>query len=492
VLRHRVGTDPSDDVLVYEDTDPGFFLGVGLTEDHRHIVIDAHDHTTSELRIVDARTPDQTPRLISARKAGREYELSALGETFVILTNEDAEDFKLVEAPVADPGPENWRELVPHRPGRLILGVVTFAGFIVRLEREGGLPRIVVRRRDDGNEHTIEFEEQAYALGLVPGYEYDTPMLRFTYASLTTPDQVFDYDMNTRERTLLKQREIPSGHDPGLYLSKRIFATGHDGEEVPISLLWHRDTPIDGTAPALLYGYGSYGHAMPASFAGSRFSLVNRGFVYALAHVRGGKDKGYAWYRRGKLMEKHNTFLDFIAAADHLCEAGYTKAGNITLEGGSAGGMLVGVAANMRPALFRAVVGQVPFVDVLNTMCDGSLPLTPPEWPEWGNPIEDPEAYAYIASYSPYDNVRTQTYPHILATAGLTDPRVTYWEPAKWIARLRDHQTDRDRMLLLKCYMEAGHGGAAGRFEKLREVALTIAFVLLAHDRVQFEPLPAC
>lgn len=488
ILRHVLGSDPALDQLVYEEKDPGFFLGLGITENRGHIVIDAHDHTTSELWVVDANDPDARPRLIAARERDVEYDLSEQEGQFLIRTNAGgAEDFEIVQAPVDRCDREDWRVLVPHRPGRLVLSVLTFAEFLVRLERENGLPRLVVRRREDGEEHDIAFDEEAYALGLVAGYEYRTNTLRFTYSSMTTPEQTFDYRMDTRERRLRKTQEVPSGHDPKHYRSARIEAVSHDGAKVPVSLLWHHATPLDGTAPLLLYGYGSYGLSIPAGFGTNRLSLVNRGFIYAIAHIRGGKDRGYAWYRCGKLLDKKNTFLDFIAAAEALCAAGYTSSGNITAMGGSAGGMLVGAVANMRPDLFRAVVGQVPFVDVLNTMCDSTLPLTPPEWPEWGNPLEDEEAYRYIASYSPYDNVEAKGYPHILATAGLTDPRVTYWEPAKWVARLRELKTD-DNMLLLHTYMEAGHAGASGRFESLRETALVFAFILVAHDRSDVEP----
>jgi oligopeptidase B len=483
VYRHRIGTPQSLDVLVYEEPDSGFFVGVDTTEDYSHIVITSHDHVTSEQRLIDANDPLAAPRLVAARTPGIEYGVSALGEQLLVLTNAGAQDFKLVVAPLDNPAPSEWRDLVPHRPGRLIVAATTFARHVVRLEREGGLPRIVVRSRADGSEHVIEFDEQAYSLGLAPGYEYDTNLLRFTYSSLTTPQQTFDYDMVTHERVLVDQREIPSGHDPKRYRTARVFARSHDGEQVPISLLWHENT-VPESAPLYLYGYGSYGHTVAAAFSSNTLSLVNRGFVYAIAHVRGGKDKGYAWYENGKLMHKKNTFQDFVHAAEHLCQSGHGQPGNVTIHGGSAGGMLVGAAVNLRPDLFRAVVGEVPFVDVLNTMCDAELPLTPPEWPEWGNPIESAEAYRYIASYSPYDNVAPKAYPHILATAGLTDPRVTYWEPAKWVARLRELKTD-DNLLLLRTYMEAGHAGAAGRFEKLHQVALVQAFVLLAQGAAE-------
>ena len=489
VFRHVLGTDHGLDELVYEEPDAGFFVSVDITEDYGHIVITAHDHVTSEQRLIDARHPASAPRLVAPRKPGLEYSVSSLGDQLLILTNDNARDFKLAVTCASDPDPANWQELVPHRPGCLIVAATTFARHIVRLERDGGLPRIVIRNRSDGAEHVIAFDEEAYSLGLSPGYEYDTDVLRFTYSSLTTPQQTFDYDMATRQRVLVDQREIPSGHEPSRYKSARVFATSHDGALVPVSLLWHAETPL-GDAPLLLYGYGSYGHSLPAGFSSNCLSLVNRGFIYAIAHVRGGKDKGYAWYESGKLMHKKNSFLDFVHAAEHLCQAGFTRPGNITIEGASAGGMLVGAAVNLRPDLFKAVVGEVPFVDVLNTMCDAELPLTPAEWPEWGNPIESAAAYHYIASYSPYDNIEAKAYPHILATAGLTDPRVTYWEPAKWVARLRERKTD-DNLLLLRTYMEAGHGGAAGRFEKLRQVALVQAFILLAHGALQQPVLPS-
>ncbi|MDH3581547.1 MAG: prolyl oligopeptidase family serine peptidase, partial [Hyphomicrobiales bacterium] len=315
-----------------------------------------------------------------------------------------------------------------------------------------------------------------------PGYEFDTTTLRFTYSSMTTPAQVFDYDMETRERTLRKTQEVPSGHDPDDYVTRRVMAPAHDGESVPVSLLYHKETPLDGTAPLLLYGYGAYGISIPAAFSTNCLSLVDRGFVYALTHIRGGKDKGYRWYKDGKLANKTNTFADFISAGDYLAKKKFTARGNIVAHGGSAGGMLMGAVANMAPDLFRGIIAEVPFVDVLATMLDDTLPLTPPEWLEWGNPIHSREEYERIAAYSPYDNVKAQDYPAILALSGLTDPRVTYWEPAKWIARLRARKTDTN-LTLLKTNMGAGHGGASGRFDRLKEVALAYAFALKITDR---------
>jgi oligopeptidase B len=445
----------------------------------RFVVIDSHDHATTEIRLVPADRPDAQPIVVLPRTPGHEYGVEHWGDDLVITTNSaGAEDFRIVTVPIDRMGDEAaWRELVPHVPGRLILETVAYAGHLVRLERADGLPRIVVRRRADGAEHTIAFDEEAYSLGLSAGYEFDTTTVRFTYSSMTTPAQVYDYDMETRARVLRKTQEIPSGHDPAHYVTRRLAARATDGEMVPISVLYRADTPLDGTAPLLLYGYGSYGISIPASFSTTRLSLVDRGFVYAIAHIRGGKDKGYRWYTDGKHKKKPNTFTDFIAAGEHLVAAGYTRRGRIVANGGSAGGMLMGAVANMAPDLFLGLIADVPFVDVLNTMLDASLPLTPPEWPEWGNPIESAEDFAIIRSYSPYDNVAAKAYPHILAFGGLTDPRVTYWEPAKWVARLRERKTD-PNLLILKINMEAGHGGASGRFEQLKEIAFDYAFAL--------------
>jgi len=368
---------------------------------------------------------------------------------FFILTNADgARDFKIMTAPVSDPSRSNWRELVPHEPGRLILSIVAFKDFLVRLELKDALPRIVVRERESGEEHMIAFEEEAYSLGLIGASEYDTDVCRFSYSSMTTPAQIFDYNMRTRERVLLKTQEVPSGHDPQDYVTRRLMAPAPDGELVPISLVHRRDLALDGSAPCLLYGYGAYGITIPAAFRTNPLSLVDRGFIYAIAHIRGGKDKGRAWYDDGKREKKTNTFTDFIACARHLVALGYTSPDRLVAEGGSAGGLLMGAVANMAPQDFRAIVAAVPFVDVLNTMLDDTLPLTPPEWPEWGNPIASKEDYETIAAYSPYDNIRPQPYPVILALAGLTDPRVTYWEPAKWVARLREFNTGENPIML--------------------------------------------
>jgi oligopeptidase B len=485
VYRHTLGASPEDDVLVYEDPDPGFFVGVGMTQSRRYLVIDSHDHQTSEVRILDADDPASEPRLVAAREVGHEYSVEHHGSDLVILTNCDgAEDFKIITAPENEPRRDTWKDIEKHRPGRLILDVVTYKDHLVRLEREDGLPRIVVRDFNDGKEHEIAFDEEAYSLGVSSGYEYDTTTLRFTYSSMTTPSQVFDYDVRTRERTLRKTQEVPSGHEPGDYVTRRVTAPAHDGEEVPVSLLYRKNTKLDGSAPLLLYGYGSYGISIPASFNTNCLSLVDRGFVYAIAHVRGGKDKGYRWYTDGRTTAKTNTFKDFVSAGEYLAAEKYTALGRIVGHGGSAGGMLMGAVANMAPELFAGIIAEVPFVDVLNTILDDTLPLTPPEWPEWGNPIKDKQAYERIASYSPYDNVTAQDYPNILAVGGLTDPRVTYWEPAKWVAKLRHLKTN-DSLVLLKTNMDAGHGGASGRFDRLKEVALAYAFALKVTGRLE-------
>ncbi|MGB3834729.1 MAG: S9 family peptidase [Mesorhizobium sp.] len=480
---HAVGTDPAQDRLIYEETDPGFFMNVGGTRSNEWILIGINDHETSEYRILPADEPSAEPKLVAARENGLQYDLEEGGDIFFVLTNADgAKDFKIMTAPASDPVRANWKELVPHEPGRLILSVLAFKDFLVRLERKDGLPRIVVRERASGEEHLISFPEEAFSLGLSGAYEYDTEVMRFTYSSMTTPAQVFDYDMRTRQRTLLKTQEVPSGHDASRYVTRRLMAPSHDGELVPVSLLYRADTPLDGTAPCLLYGYGSYGITIPASFNTNCLSLVDRGFVYAIAHVRGGKDKGYAWYEDGKRAKKQNTFKDFIAAARFLAGEGYTGHDRIVAQGGSAGGMLMGAVANMAPEAFGGIVAEVPFVDVLTTMLDETLPLTPPEWPEWGNPIASAEDYRTIAAYSPYDNVAALDYPPILAVAGLTDPRVTYWEPAKWAARLRELKAG-DNPVLFRINMDAGHAGASGRFSRLEEIAYTYAFALKVTGR---------
>lgn len=490
VKRHILGTEPSVDTVVYHEDDPGFFVTLGMSESQRYVVIDSHDHMTSETRLIAVQSADRTPQLVRKRRQGVEYQVSDHGTKLLILTNaEGAQDFAVQQMPLNELGKDidgvSWTDLIPHQAGRLILEYHVFLKYLVVLERIDSLPRLMVYEfTEEGvNEgHAIAFEEEAYSLSLLGSREFRTSVVRFGYSSMSTPYQVFDYEMDTQTRVLRKTQEVPSGHDPKTYRSCRIMVKSHDGEDVPVSILYHRDTPIDGSAPLLLYGYGSYGMSMPASFSVTRLSLVDRGFVYAIAHIRGGKERGYRWYQHGKLAHKMNTFLDFIAAAEGLVAAKFADPKRVTAQGGSAGGMLMGVVANLRPDLFQAIVADVPFVDVLNTMLDDTLPLTPPEWPEWGNPLTDASAFTRIKGYSPYDNVSTQSYPHMLVLAGLTDPRVTYWEPAKWVAKLRDRKQD-DQMLVFKTHMEAGHGGASGRFDALKEVALEQAFLLKSVGR---------
>ncbi len=487
VYSHLLGTSASQDKLVYTEKDSGFFVGLSSTQSKKFILIDIHDHETSEVHLIDADDPAAPPRLVAARKVGHEYGVEHHRSLLIITTNSNgAEDFRVVTTPVHATGEENWSEIVPYKPGRLILDVGVYGHFMTRLEREDSLPRIVITPinanaggefLDADGEHNIAFAEEAYALGLSSGYEFETTRIRFTYSSLTTPAETYDYDMATRERTLRKRQEVPSGHNPADYVTRRLLAPAKDGALVPVTLLYKKTAPLDGSAPLFLYGYGAYGIAMPASFSTARLSLVDRGFIFAIAHIRGGKDKGYRWYSDGKMKKKKNTFTDFIAAGEHLIAEGFTQRGRIVANGGSAGGMLMGAIANMAPDLFLAIIADVPFVDVLNTMLDKNLPLTPPEWPEWGNPLASKDDFDYIRSYSPYDNVEAKDYPHILALAGLTDPRVTYWEPAKWIAKMRALNTS-DNLVLLKTNMGAGHGGASGRFDGLKDTAFNYAFAI--------------
>jgi oligopeptidase B len=478
VYRHRLGTPQADDALVYQEKDSGWFVHLQESASHRFCIIAAGDHETSEQHLIDLADPSAATRLVTPRETGVIYAVQDRGDELFILTNADgAIDFKIATVPLSSPARSGWRDLIAHREGTLVLDMDLYANHLVRLERTNALPSIVIRALSTGEEHTIAFDEDAYSLGTSGGYEFDTTRLRYSYSSMTTPSEVFDYDMVSRERTLRKRQEIPSGHDPADYHVTRIMAKTADGAEVPVSILHRRDFARDGNAPLLLYGYGAYGHAMPASFATNRLSLVDRGFVYAIAHIRGGTDKGWRWYLDGKREKKTNTFDDFAAAGRALIDAKYTSRGRIVAHGGSAGGMLMGAVANRAGDLFGGIIAEVPFVDVLNTMLDDTLPLTPPEWPEWGNPITDAEAFRTILSYSPYENAAAKSYPAILAMAGLTDPRVTYWEPAKWIARLRTTMTG-GGPVLLRTNMGAGHGGASGRFSRLDEVAIAYAFAL--------------
>ncbi len=474
---HEMGSSKPD-MLIHEEMDPGLFLGAGVTQSRQWIVIDAHDHETSQAWLLPSSDPLAKPVLVAGRQTGVEYSIDEGEGVLYILTNRDgAKDFKIVTADAHSPEPENWRDLIAHKAGRLILSHSAFKRHLVWLERENGLPRIMVRRIADGDTHAIAFDEEAYSLGIGGAYEFDTDTIRFTYSSMTTPTETYDYNMQTRQRTLLKKQEVPSGHEPSHYVTRRVMAPAADGELVPVSLLYRKTTPLDGSAPCLLYGYGSYGMSMPASFNTNCLSLVDRGFIYAIAHVRGGKDKGFAWYEAGKREHKTNTFTDFIAVARHLAAEKFTSSGRIVAQGGSAGGSLIGAVVNMAPELFAGAIAEVPVVDVLNTMLDDTLPLTPPEWPEWGNPLASEADFRQIAGWCPYENIRPGVKPPILATAGLTDPRVTYWEATKWVAKLRANNTGTNPVML-KVNMGAGHGGASGRFARLDEIAVSYAFAI--------------
>jgi len=487
VWQHTLGDDPADDRMLYEESDPAFFVSLEGSEDGRFAIVATHGHgMTADARLLPLHDRSADLQLVEPRVDGLDYSVTVSGGTLYIRTNADeAIDYKVMASSIDQPRRAYWTDVTPHQAGCVIRHLVAFRDYLVRLERRDGLPAIVVRQLADGTEHTISFDDEpAYELSVRPGYEYASTTLRFTYSSLASPERIFDYDMESRSRTLIKESRIPSGHNAADYVVKRMFATASDGARVPVSMLMRRDRQNAGPGPLLLYGYGAYGTVIPAAFSPHRFSLVDRGFAWAIAHVRGGAARGYHWYFNGKLEHKPNTFSDFIAVAEHLCDVGICQPGNIAALGRSAGGMLMGAVANMRPDLFRAIAAEVPFVDVLNTMCDDSLPLTPPEWTEWGNPLEDPAAYTRMKAYSPYDNITAQAYPHILATGGISDPRVTYWEPAKWVARLRARSTSPAATLLLWINMQAGHAGASGRYQRLDEYALTFAFFLKAFDMV--------
>jgi oligopeptidase B len=478
VYRHRIGTDPAKDRLIYEEKDLGFEVSVSRTRTGRFVVISTSGSDSSEVRLIDAAKPESRPILVAKREPNLRYYFDDWGDRFIIRTNADgAEDFKIVTAPTAAPGRKNWRDLVPHKAGRRMLSALPFARYLVSLEREDGLDRLIIRRKSDLESHAVAFNEEAYDLDFGGSYEFDTRKVRFTYSSPATPARVFDYDMESRERDLRKEQKIPSGHEPSDYVVQRLSAPTSDNEQVPITLLYRKGVKLDGSAPMYLEGYGAYGSVFPTSFNSNLFSLVDRGFVYAIAHVRGGLEKGERWRNAGRRESKVNTFRDFITVAEYLIKENYTAKGRIVARGDSAGGLLMGAVANMRPDLFAAIVARVPFVDVVNTMLDQELPLTVGEFPEWGNPIKDAAAYRTIAGYSPYDNVTAQAYPPMLVTAGISDPRVQYWEPVKWVAKLRAMKTNDSRIALVT-RMAAGHFGAAGRFVELDEVALIEAFAI--------------
>ncbi len=495
VWRHEVGTSAAGDVLVFEDLDERFFVGVGLSLTEAWVHITAGSKLTSEELLIPASDPLAAPILVQPREQGVEYDVTHApspvdGDRFVILTNaDDAVNFKLMTTTVLQPGRGHWEELVPHRPEVKLEGVSAFAGHLVRYERREGVRRIVVMPYVAGTDHELGMPEEVYDTGAATNAEFQTTTLRFVYTSLVTPGTVYDEDLDTGERTLLKRTEVLGGHEPGDYETGRLWATAADGTQVPISYVHRAGLARDGDAPCLLYGYGSYEASIDPSFSTLRLSLLDRGFVFAIAHVRGGGEMGRPWYDDGKLLHKRNTFGDFVACARHLVAEGWTTPGKLAVRGGSAGGLLVGAVVNLAPDAFAAAVAEVPFVDALNTILDPSLPLTVMEWEEWGNPVESAEVYAYMKSYAPYENVEGgRPYPAILATAGLNDPRVSYWEPAKWVARLRAVGVDPAR-LLLKTEMGAGHMGPSGRYDAWKDEAFVYAWIIDTLGAPE-EPLP--
>jgi len=474
MFRHVLGTDKYE--LIYEEKDELFDIGVGRSRDKAIIQLEAASKTSTESRYIPANDPNAEWKVIVPRQPDHEYDVAHRGNFFYIRTNKGAKNFHVVSAPVSDPSEKNWKEFVAHRPAVKIEGVDMFADHAVLAEWENGLQQIEIVDFKTNKRHRVEFPEPVYSTGVGPNREFNTTVLRYGYQSLVTPFSVFDYDMNTRKATLMKQTEVPGGFDRANYKSERVFATASDGTKIPMSVVYRRNVKLDGSAPMLLYGYGSYGISIPPNFSASRLALLDRGVVYVIAHIRGGGELGEPWRDAGRMMNKINTFTDFIACAEHLTKQKYTSRDRLVIQGGSAGGMLMGAVTNMRPDLFKAVVAQVPFVDVLNTMLDASLPLTTSEYIEWGNPNEKP-AYDYMKKYSPYDNVHKANYPAMLVKVSLNDSQVPYWEGSKLVAKLRDYKTDHNP-LLLKVNMGAGHGGASGRYDAYHETAFDYAFML--------------
>lgn len=476
IYRHLLGTDPATDQMVYEEKDETFSSHVFKTKSKHYIMVASEQTLSSEVRFLDANMPAGKFTVLQERERNHEYSVEHFGDSFYIRTNLGARNFRLMKTPVAATGKEHWREVVPHREDVLLDDVEIFRSHLVLSERKNGLTHIRVIPWSGAEEHYLRFDEPAYSAFFSTNPDFDTPLLRFSYSSMTTPGSVYDYNMNTRERTLLKREEVLGGYDPSNYGTERLYAKAGDGTMVPISLVYRKGFKKDGTNPCMLYGYGSYGASMEAAFSSIRLSLLDRGFVYAIAHVRGGQEMGRVWYEKGKMLDKMNTFTDFISCAEHLINERYTPPSGLFIQGGSAGGLLIGAVVNMRPELFKGAIAQVPFVDVVTTMLDEEIPLTTGEYDEWGNPNEK-SYYDYMLSYSPYDNVGPKEYPNMLVTTGLHDSQVQYWEPAKWVAKLRALKRD-NNLLLLKTNMEAGHGGASGRYARYREIALQYAFVL--------------
>lgn len=476
IFRHVVGDDAANDALMLHEPDDQFWVNLGKSSSKDYIIASLGAFDNGEARVLRADQPDGAFVILQPRSKGIEYHIDHAGEHFYILTNEDAQNFKLMAAPAQNPSRENWREVIPHRSQVFIEWQLHFKRHLVRFEREGGMRRIRICNHDGSAEREVAMPEPAFAVWPVGNAEFDSDALRFAYQSMITPMQIVDVDMNTGEWTVRKEQEIPSGYDKSQYKTERIEAIAADGKRVPISVAYKKGVPLDGSAPLVLYGYGAYGASIEPWFSTRHLSLLERGVIFARAHIRGGAELGRAWYDDGRLLHKKNTFTDFIACAEHLIAHGYTSKERLGAWGASAGGLLMGAVSNMRNDLFKAVLAEVPFVDVVNTMSDASIPLTAMEWDQWGNP-DDENFFDYLMSYSPYDNVEAKRYPNILATAGLNDPRVQYWEPMKWVAKLRATKSD-DNWLLLRTNMGAGHGGASGRFDALIEEAFQYAFFL--------------
>ena len=474
LFRHVLGTEKNE--LLYQEKDELFDIGVGRSLDKAVIFLGSYSKTSNEFRYIPANDPNADWKVILPRQADHEYDVSHRGDLFYIRTNKGAKNFRIVTAPVSDPSEKNWKEFVAHRPAVKIEDLDLFADHAVLSEWENGLQQIEIFDFKSGKRHEIAFPEPVYAAGLGPNREFKTTVLRYNYQSLVRPSSVFDYDMNTRKATLLKQTEVPGGFDKANYKSERVFATASDGTKIPMSIVYRRNVKLDGSAPLLLYGYGSYGISISPGFSASRLALLDRGVIYVIAHIRGGGELGEPWRDAGRMMNKMNTFTDFIACGEHLVNNKYTSKDRLIIQGGSAGGMLMGAVSNMRPDLFKAVVAQVPFVDVLNTMLDASLPLTTSEYIEWGNPNEK-AAYEYMKKYSPYDNIHKANYPAMLVKVSLNDSQVPYWEGSKFVAKLREYKTDHNP-LILKVNMGAGHGGASGRYDAFRETSFDYAFML--------------
>jgi len=476
VFKHKIGSNSEKDLLIYEEKDPSFFCSINLSKTKNYLFIRTADHETSEYLFINLKLNEITPTLFKKRVKKIEYDLEHHEKFFLISTNIDnAKNFKIMIS--HEESYQKWEEFIPYEKVNLILDFILLKDWLIRLERTEGSENIIILNLNNKNQHKISFNEEAYNLSLDHGYEYETDTFRYSYSSPTTPKSVFDYDCKSKKQELKKTQEVPSGHNKDDYICKKIFATAHDNEKIPITILYKKGVKLDSNNYLLLYGYGSYGISIPSNFSTNRLSLVDRGIIYAIAHIRGGKEKGYEWYENGKLLNKKNTFLDFISCAEKLCEDKYTSPKKIVAQGGSAGGLLMGYIANERPDLFLGIIAQVPFVDICNTMLDEDLPLTVTEIPEWGDIKNDKKSFLYVKSYLPYDNVKKQNYPHMLVTGGISDPRVTYWEMTKWVAKLRENKTD-NNLLLLHMNMTAGHSGASGRFDYLKEIAMEYGFVL--------------